>query len=58
MDKRKLNFLGWGVLLLGLYALNGTKTGHEIIFYAMILILLFLFSYNYKKVLDVLTKSA
>lgn len=54
----KLNFLGWSVLLLGLYAINGTKTGHEIIFYCMVLIVLFLFVYNYQKIMPILTKKA
>lgn len=54
---KQLTFLGWGVLLLGLYALNGTSLGHEAIFYSMVLIVLFLFIYNYQKILSVLTKS-
>lgn len=53
---KKLNFLGWAVLLLGLYALNGTSWGHEIMFYSMVLIVLFLFIYNYKQILSKLTK--
>jgi hypothetical protein len=52
----KLTFLGWGVLLLGLYAFNGTSTGHEMIYYSMVLIVLFLFVFNYKQILAVLTK--
>lgn len=53
---KKLNFLGWGVLLLGLYALNGTSKGHEIIYLSLVLIVLYLFVYNYQAVLNVLTK--
>lgn len=53
---KKLNFLGWGVLLLGLYALNGTNTGHEVIYLSLVLIVLFLFTYNYQSILQVLTK--
>jgi hypothetical protein len=52
----KLNFLGWSVVLLGLYAINGTGTGHEIIFYAMVLIVIFLFVYNYNRIMPVITK--
>lgn len=53
---KKLTFLGWGVLLLGLYALNGTSLGHEAIYYSLVLIVLFLFIYNYQAILKVLTK--
>lgn len=53
---KKLNFLGWGVLLLGLYAINKSNMGHEVIFYSMVLIVLFLFTYNYKRIMPVLTK--
>jgi hypothetical protein len=53
---KKLNFLGWGVLLLGLYAINGTSMGHEVIFYSMVLIIIFLFTYNYKRIMPILTK--
>lgn len=53
---KKLNFLGWGVLLLGLYALNGTTTGHEVLYLSLVLIVLYLFIYNYKSILGVLTK--
>jgi hypothetical protein len=53
---KKLNFLGWGVLLLGLYALNGTSSGHEIIYMSLVLIVLFLFTAHYQAVLGVLTK--
>lgn len=53
---KKLNFLGWTVLLLGLYALNGTSAGHEIIFYSMVLIVMFLFVYNYQSILSKITK--
>lgn len=58
MQPRKLNFLGWGVLLLLLYALNGTNMGHEILYLSMVLIVLFLFIYNYKQILPVLTKNS
>jgi hypothetical protein len=53
---KKLNFLGWCVLLLALYAWNGTSIGHEVIFYSLVLIVLFLFIYNYKAIMKVLTK--
>lgn len=53
---KKLTFLGWGVLLLGLYALNGTSKGHEIIYLSLVLIVLYLFIYNYQTILGVLTK--
>lgn len=55
-SNKKLNFLGWCVLLLGLYAINGSKMGHEILFYSMVLIVLFLFVYNYNRIMPVLTK--
>lgn len=53
---KKLNFLGWSVLLLGLYAINKTSTGHEIIYLSMILIMIFLFSHNYDRIMPRLTK--
>lgn len=53
----KLNFLGWGILLLGLYAWNGTKIGHETIYYSLVLIVLFLFIFNYKRIMPAITKN-
>lgn len=53
---KKLNFLGWSVLLLGLYAINKTSTGHEILYLSMVLIVLFLFIYNYERIMPHLTK--
>lgn len=53
---KKLNFLGWAVLLLGLYAINKTSTGHEILYLSMVLIVLFLFIYNYERIMPHLTK--
>jgi hypothetical protein len=58
MDYRnaKPTFLGWIVILLLLYAWNKTKTGHEILFYGMALIVLFLFVGNANRILPVLFK--
>lgn len=53
----KLNFLGWGVLLLALYAWNGTKLGHTVLYYGMFLIVLFLFVFNYNRIMPAITKS-
>jgi hypothetical protein len=53
---KKLNFLGWAVLILALYAWNGTNIGHEAIFYSMALIVLFLFIYNYQSIFKAITK--
>jgi hypothetical protein len=52
----KPTFLGWVVLLVLLYAWNKTKIGHEILFYGMALIVLFLFVGNYQRILPVLFK--
>lgn len=46
--------LGWGVFLLAMYALNETSTGHEFIFYTLVLIVLFLFIGNYNTILPYL----
>lgn len=56
-SSHKLNFLGWGLLLLGLYAWNGTKIGHETIYYSMVLIVLFLFIFNYRRIMPAITSS-
>lgn len=51
-----LTVLGWIVLVIALYGVNHTNTGHEIIFLAMCLIVLFLFTANYKKIQSLLFK--
>lgn len=45
-----LTVVGWIVLLVALYGLNHTKIGHELMFYVMVLIVLYLFSANYKNI--------
>lgn len=56
LTTEKLTVLGWIVFLIALMGFNHTKTGHEIIFYAMVLIVLYLFLVNNKAVLGLLTK--
>lgn len=48
--------LGWAVLLMLLYAVNKTKTGHTLLYFSMVLIVLFLFLFNYQRILPLLTK--
>lgn len=56
MQGKSLNFLGWAVLLLGLYALNKNSTGHEVIYLSMVLIVLFLFVFNFNRIMPAITK--
>lgn len=51
-----LTLLGWVVLLVAVYGFNHTKVGHELIFYSLCLIVLFLFSANYKTIQGLLFK--
>ena len=56
MQPKHLNFLGWSVLLLGIYAINKTKTGHQAVYLGMVLIVMFLFIFNYERIIPRLTK--
>lgn len=46
-----LNLTGWFVFLLLLYAWSKTGMGHEVIYYALLLILLMLVVRNYQSIL-------
>jgi hypothetical protein len=46
----RLTFIGWCVMLLGLYWVSKTKTGHAVIYLALLLILVFLLLQNYKQI--------
>lgn len=52
-----LTVLGWFVFLLLLYGWNRTKTGHEIIYFGLVLIFIFLLSRNWERIKPVLVKA-
>lgn len=51
-----LTVIGWIVFLLILYGVNKTTYGHQLIYYGLVLILIFLFVGNYNRILPILTK--
>lgn len=46
----KLSPVGWMLLLLGLYVLSKSRTGYHLIYYALVLILVYLVVSNYQSI--------
>lgn len=45
----RLTPIGWILVLLGLYALSKSRTGYHVLYYALVLILLFLVVTHYRQ---------
>jgi hypothetical protein len=54
--KFKLTFVGWAIFLFLLYLASKTKFGHNLIYYSLVLILIFLLITSTKKIIDVSTE--
>jgi hypothetical protein len=52
----KLNFIGWAIFLFLLYLASKTKFGHNIIYYSLVLILIYLLITSSQKIIDVSTE--
>lgn len=56
MKPLHFTLLGWILFLFGLVLINKTKTGHTLIFYSLLLILVFLLVGNYRRIMSVIIK--
>jgi hypothetical protein len=57
-QKTQFTLVGWIIFLMFLYMLNRTRVGHSLIYWMLVLIAVYLFVGNYKRILPVVVKDA
>ncbi|MBX6361658.1 MAG: hypothetical protein IRZ03_16455 [Acidobacterium ailaaui] len=50
MNQAHVKPLGWIIVLLGLYVVSKSRTGYHVLYFALVLILVFLLAANYQQV--------
>lgn len=58
MSNRIPSLIGWIIFLSLMYFVNKTGTGHKILFYTLLLILIYLLVFNYQRIGKIMTKPA
>lgn len=58
MSNRIPSLIGWIIFLSLMYFVNKTGTGHKILFYTLLLILIYLLVFNYQRIGNIMTKPA